>query len=216
MNIKVQGGQVLSGEIYPSGSKNSAVHILPATLLLDEKVVLENIPDIKDVSTIITVLQKLGGKVDWDKEKKIIEIDNSSINFQALSEEDLGKIKASALLWGGLLGRFGKVDFSQLPGGCTLGIRPFEPFYKSFRDLGVIIKESEKGVVMDATKAKAGNLWLTEMSVSVTSTLVMLSATFRGKTTITGAASEPQVQDLCNFLVTGGAKIKGIGTNVLE
>src|SRR3990167_818104 len=128
----------------------------------------------------------------------------------------MGSMKASSLLWGGLLGRFKMVDFSQLPGGCTLGIRPFEPFYKSFRDLGVIIKESEKGVVMDATKAKAGNLWLTEMSVSVTSTLVMLSTTFRGKTTITGAASEPQVQDLCNFLVTGGAKIKGIGTNVLE
>jgi len=207
---------VLSGEIYPSGSKNSAVHILPATLLLDEKVVLENIPDIKDVSTIITVLQKLGGKVDWDKEKKIIEIDNSSINFQALSEEDLGKIKASALLWGGLLGRFGKVDFSQLPGGCTLGIRPFEPFYKSFRDLGISVKETDKGVIMDATHATSASIWLTEMAVSVTSTLVMIATTLKGRTVLTGVASEPQVQDLCNFLVLAGADIKGIGTSVLE
>ena len=168
MNIRIQGKQILTGEIYPSGSKNSAVHIIPSTLLFDEKITLENIPNISDVSKLVNVLEKLGSKISWDTNANILEIDNSEINFQKLVEEDMGSMKASSLLWGGLLGRFKMVDFSQLPGGCTLGIRPFEPFYKSFRDLGVIIKESEKGVVMDATKAKAGNLWLTEMSVSVT------------------------------------------------
>ncbi|KKQ43301.1 MAG: EpsP synthase (3-phosphoshikimate 1-carboxyvinyltransferase), UDP-N-acetylglucosamine 1-carboxyvinyltransferase [Microgenomates group bacterium GW2011_GWC1_37_8] len=216
MNIKVSGKQVLSGEIYPSGSKNSAVHILAATLLFHEPVTIENIPDIKDVEKIVATLMKLGSIINWDKEKKEISIDNSSINFLKISEEDLGNMKASSLLWGGLLGRFRKVDFSELPGGCTLGIRPFEPFYKSFRDFGINVKETVKGVVMDASSAKASKIWLTEMAVSVTSTLVMISVTIKGKTRLTGVASEPQIQDLCNFLVKGGAKISGIGTNVLE
>lgn len=216
MNVKVKGPQVLNGEIYPSGSKNSAVHVIPATLLFDEKLILENIPNIKDVSVLVGVLEKLGSKINWDTVNNTLEIDNSSITYQNLTEEDLGSMKASSLLWGGLLGRFKKVDFSQLPGGCTLGIRPFEPFYKSFRDLGVKVKETEKGVIMDASKAKAGNVWLTEMAVSVTSTLIMLAVTFKGKTTLIGVASEPQVQDLCNFLAKGGAHIEGIGTNVLR
>lgn len=216
MNIQVQGGQILTGEITPSGSKNSAVHILPATLLFTEKVTLENIPDIKDVTTITSILSKLGSKIVWDKQSKTMELDNSKLDFLALTEDDLGKIKASALLWGGLLGRFGKVDFSQLPGGCTLGIRPFEPFYKAFRDLGISVKETTKGVIMDSAKAQATTLWLTEMAVSVTSTLVMIASALKGTTTIIGAASEPQIQDLCTFLTKAGASIKGVGTSVLE
>ncbi|KKQ52565.1 hypothetical protein A2865_01700 [Candidatus Woesebacteria bacterium RIFCSPHIGHO2_01_FULL_39_17] len=216
MNIKVRGGQVLSGEIYPSGSKNSAVHILPATLLFEEKVTLQNIPDISDVDKLVHILKKLGGKIAWDKVRKTMILDNSSMDFHSLSEEDLGDMKASALMWGGLLGRFRKVDFSELPGGCTLGIRPFEPFYKTFRDLSIVVKEVDDGVVMDATSAVATNVWLTEMAVSVTSTLVMIAVTLKGKTGLNGVASEPQVQDLCNFLVKAGADIKGVGTNVLE
>ncbi len=216
MNIKVQGGQVLSGEIFPSGSKNSALHVLASTLLFEQKVILENVPDIKDVATIISVIQKMGGKIIWNTEKKTIEVDNSELNYLSLKEDDLGKIKASALLWGGFIGRFRKVDFSQLPGGCTLGIRPFEPFYKSFRDLGVSVKETDKGVIMDATHAKPKTIWLTEMAVSVTSTLIMIAVSLKGKSILIGAASEPQIQDLCNFLVKAGANIKGVGTSVVE
>jgi len=215
MDIKVEGGQVLAGTITPSGSKNSAVHILPSTILFDRPITLENIPDIKDVETILSVIKKLGGRVEWDRGTNKVTIDNKDISFQKLGEEDLGKIKASALLWGGLLGRFKKVDFGQLPGGCTLGIRPFEPFYKSFRDLNIKIEERENGVYMDAGEARAADLWLTEMSVSVTSALVMVATSLSGKTTIMGAASEPQVQDLCTFLNKGGAKISGIGSGHL-
>lgn len=206
----------MAGEVYPSGSKNSAVHIIPSTLLINGKVRLENIPNIQDVGKLVSVLEKLGSKINWDTNANILEIDNTAISFQKLSEEDMGSMKASSLLWGGLLGRCKKVDFSKLPGGCTLGIRPFESFYKSFRDLGVKVTETGKGVIMDATQAKAGNIWLTEMAVSVTSTLVMLATTFKGETTLVGAAGEPQVQDLCNFLVKAGAHIEGIGTNVLK
>ncbi|KKQ37169.1 MAG: EPSP synthase (3-phosphoshikimate 1-carboxyvinyltransferase) superfamily [Candidatus Woesebacteria bacterium GW2011_GWA1_37_7] len=215
MNVKVKGEQVLSGEIYPSGSKNSAVHIIPSTLLFDKPVTLKNIPNITDVSRLVVILEKLGSKIDWNQNESILHIDNSHISFERLNEEDLGKMKASALLWGGLLGRFKKVDFTELPGGCTLGIRPFEPFYKSFRDLGIKITETEKGVIMDASSAKSGFIWMTEMAVSVTSTLVMIASTLKGSTKIVGAASEPQVQDLCNFLNKAGAKITGVGTSTL-
>ena len=216
MNIKVQGGQILTGEVYPSGSKNSAVHILPATMLIAGKVTLKNIPDISDVNKLVRILEKLGSVINWDKKEKVLTLDNTNLSFKSLEEKDLGEMKASALMWGGLLGRFKKVDFSELPGGCTLGIRPFEPFYKSFRDLGIVVKETDSGVVMDATNSNPTDIWLTEMAVSVTSTLVMIAVALKGKTKLTGVASEPQVQDLCNFLVKAGATIKGIGTNVLE
>src|SRR3989344_8244217 len=148
MNIKVKGGQVLSGEITPSGSKNSAVHLIPATLLFKDKVVLNNVPDITDVERLVKILQKLGSKIVWNKENMEIEIDNSDINFNKMTKEDLGNMKGTSLLWGALLSRFGKVDFEQLPGGCTLGFRPLEPIYKVFRDLGVTVKENNGGVVM--------------------------------------------------------------------
>src|SRR5690606_38599356 len=109
MDIKVKGNQVLSGEIHPSGSKNSAVHILPATLLFEEKVTLKNIPDIRDVDKLVGILEKLGGKVAWNKESSTMEIDNSKVTFKKLTSEDVGNMKGSALTWGGLLGRFKKV-----------------------------------------------------------------------------------------------------------
>ncbi|KKR28022.1 MAG: EPSP synthase (3-phosphoshikimate 1-carboxyvinyltransferase) superfamily [Candidatus Woesebacteria bacterium GW2011_GWA1_39_8] len=213
MNIRVQGNQKLQGEITPSGSKNSAVHIIPATLLFHAPVVLENIPDIRDVESLVNTLKVMGSNISWDKQSGKLAVDNSKINFLKLQQEDLNKMKASSLLWGGLLGRFKKVDFGELPGGCTLGIRPFEPFYKSFREFGIKVTETQKGVVMDASAAKATDMWLTEMAVSVTSTLIMIATSLEGTTKLTGVASEPQVQDLCNFLVQAGAKITGIGTN---
>ncbi|QQS38571.1 UDP-N-acetylglucosamine 1-carboxyvinyltransferase [Candidatus Woesebacteria bacterium] len=216
MDIKVQGGQVLSGEIFPSGSKNSAVHILPSTLLFRAKVVLENIPDISDVYKLISILEKLGSKISWNKDKKEMSIDNTHVTFSKLTSEDVGNMKGSALVWGGLLGRFKKVDMRDLPGGCTLGIRPIEPFLKAFRDLGILVTESSKGIVMDAKNAGSRNIWMTEQAVSVTSTLVMIAVTLKGTTRITGAACEPQIQDLCNFLNKAGAKIIGVGSNILE
>ncbi len=216
MDIKIKGKQVLSGEITPSGSKNSAVHILPATLLFTKPLTLQNIPDIKDVHRLVHMIEKLGGKITWDKDSCEMKIDNSSLSFNELTSEDVGNMKGSALMWGGLLGRFKKVDMRDLPGGCTLGIRPIEPFLKAFRDMGVYIEEQENGIVMDATNAGSGDIWMTEQAVSVTSTLIMLSVSLPGVTRITGAAGEPQVQDLCNLLNKAGAKITGVGSSVLE
>ncbi len=216
MNIKVKGGQVLEGEVTPSGSKNSAVHLIPCTLLFREKVIFENVPEITDVERLVGILQKIGSKVFWDKQKCTLEIDNSNISFRSMTEDDLGNMKGVSLLWGALLSRFGKVDFRNLPGGCTLGLRPLEPIYKVFRDLGVTVTQKDGGVLMSSQKAKAGEVWLTEMSPTATTNLIMLAISLSGKTRIIGAASEPQVQDVCNFLNKAGAKINGIGSSILE
>lgn len=216
MNIKVQGGQVLSGEVYPSGSKNSAVHVIPSTLLIKGKTILKNVPDISDVERLVKIMQKLGSVINWDKEKDILEIDNTHLSFDQLTHEDLGNMKGVSLLWGGLLSRFEKVDFEELPGGCTLGLRSLEPIYKVFKDFGVDIVETEKGVKMYLSQKDTNEIWLTEMSPTATTNLVMLAVSRRGKTRLVGVASEPQCQDVCNFLRSCGAKITGIGSSILE
>lgn len=216
MNIEVKGKQVLSGEICPSGSKNSAVALIPATILFDKKVVLENIPDITDVDKLVAIMRKFGSKIVWDKKKKVMEIDNSKLSFKKLDKEDLGNMRGTSLLWGPMLARFKKINFNELPGGCTLGFRPFGAHYRAFRDLGVKVKETNHRVGMDASEAKPTEIWLTQMSPTATENVVMLATGLKGRTRIIGAASEPQVQDLCNFLIKCGAKIRGVGSNLLE
>ncbi len=216
MHIRVESKQVLSGEIYPSGSKNSAVALIPATILFDKKVILENIPDITDVERLIAIMKKLGSKISWNREKKVMEVDNSKLSFESLDYEDMGNMRGASLLWGPMLARFGKVSFNDLPGGCTLGFRTLSPHYQAFRDLGVKVEETSRSVTMDATKSNAAEILLTEMSPTATENVIMLATGLKGETRIIGAASEPQVQDLCNFLVKCGAKITGIGSNTLE
>jgi UDP-N-acetylglucosamine 1-carboxyvinyltransferase len=219
MDIKIKGGQVLSGEIMPSGSKNSAVHLLPSTLLFNKPVNFENVPDITDVSKLIEIIKEFGGIVNWDKEKKLLFIDNSKLKYKKLDKSKIGNMRGTSILWGGLLARFGKVDFDDLPGGCTLGVRPFEPIYKIFREFGIDVEESSRGVHMKVPSAgmdKDREVWLTEMSPTATTNLIILASSLTSKTKIIGASSEPQVQDVCNFLVKGGVKISGIGSSTLE
>jgi UDP-N-acetylglucosamine 1-carboxyvinyltransferase len=216
MNIKVNGGQVLSGEIYPSGSKNSAVALLPASVLFDSEVVFENIPEITDVQKIADILMKLGSKITWNKNKKTMVIDNSELSFEKMERQEVGSMRGASLLWGPMLARFGKVFFNDIPIGCTLGVRPLDPQYKAFRDLGVIVEATSTSVNMDARKIKSKEVWLDEMSPTATENIIMLSTSIEGTTKIVGAASEPQVQDLCEFLISCGARITGVGSSVLE
>lgn len=215
MDIKIQGGQVLSGEITPSGSKNSAVAIIPASILFDKPLTLKNIPNITDVERLVSILEKLGSKITWNKEKQSLYVDNSKLSYSSVSKENVGSMRGTSLLWGPMLARFGKVSFEELPGGCTLGIRPLGPHYDAFKALGVDIRLTLQSVSMDAKTAKSGAVWLTEMSPTVTENAIMLACQLKGTTTIIGAASEPQVQDLCQFLIQAGAKIKGVGSSAL-
>lgn len=215
MNIRVVGGQKLSGEIIPSGSKNSALALLTASILFDESITLNNIPTLSDVQIVVDVLEKLGSSVAWDKEKHTIHIDNSRLEFRRFSKADLGDMKGTAMLWGSMLGRFGKSDFEELPGGCTLGARPVDTHFIALRDLGVKISESPTGITMESGQAQAAEVWMAELSPTATANVIMFSTALRGTTKIIGAASELSVQDLCNFLNSAGANISGVGTNTL-
>jgi UDP-N-acetylglucosamine 1-carboxyvinyltransferase len=215
MDIKVKGGQVLNGEIYPSGSKNSAVAILPATIMFDKPLTLKNVPDITDVIKLVSIMEKLGSRVDWNRQKKEMKIDNSKLSFDKVEEEDWNKMRGTSLLWGPMLTRFGRLTFGGLPGGCTLGYRTLAPHYNAFRALGVKIEDSDKGIKMDAHLKHSNEFWLTEMSPTATENAVMLAIGIPGITKIVGAASEPQVQDLCQFLNSAGAKIQGVGSSIL-
>ncbi len=216
MNLRVYGGTALSGEITPSGSKNAIVALLPSTLLFDKPVTFTNVPDITDVGRLVKVLTALGGKVDWNKAEKKMVIDNSNVSMKGLGKEEVGNMRGTALLWGPMLARFRSVAFDELPGGCTLGVRPLNPHYDAFEKLGVKVDASFKSTKMDAANARSADFWLTEMSPTVTENVIMFATSLPGKTRITGAASEPNVQDLCVFLNKCGADIKGVGSSILE
>ncbi len=216
MDIRIKGGQILRGEITPSGMKNSAVCLIPASILFDSAVSFENVPEITDVQRLLNILGKMGSKISWNREKKTLVLDNSNLSLKRLDKSDLGNMRGTSLLWGPMLRRFGRVEFEDLPGGCTLGFRTLYPHYHAFEMMGVKIKKKLNGVVMDARNTKPASVWLSEVSPTATENVIMLAVGLPGKTKIVGAASEPQVQDLCNFLKACGAKIKGIGSNILE
>lgn len=216
MDLIVKGGQTLSGELTPSGSKNAAVALIPASILFDEPITLTNVPEITDVVRLVKIIEALGGKINWDKLKKTLTIDNKNLNAKGLGREELGNMRGTALLWGPMLARFGEVSFEELPGGCTLGIRPLNPHYDAFSKLGVSVKTTAKSTQMDANNAAPSDFWLTEMSPTVTENVIMLAVALNGVTRVTGVASEPNVQDLCNFLIAAGADIRGVGSSVVE
>jgi len=216
MDIKVVGGQKLHGVITPSGSKNSVVALLPSTILFDKPVTFTNIPDITDVQKLYSILMLLGSKINWNKADRSMLIDNSSLSFEKVDSKTVGTMRGMSLLWGPMLARFKKVAFNDLPVGCTLGIRSLDPQYEAFRDLGVKVRETATSVEMDAKSAKAGNVWLEEMSPTATENVIMLATSLKGVTRVIGAASEPQVQNLCEFLIDSGAAISGVGSSILE
>ena len=215
MDIRIVGGQKLSGKITPSGSKNSAVSIIPASIMFDKPVTLANVPDITDVAKLVGILEKLGSKIIWDRSKSTLQIDNSGLSFDRVTKEDWSTMRGTSLLWGPMLARFNKVEFSGLPGGCTLGFRTLSPHFKAFQDLGVSVRENRDGILMDAKNSAAGKIWLREMSPTATENAIMYAVSLSGETQIMGAASEPQVQDLCLFLRNAGADISGIGSSVV-
>jgi len=218
MNIKVVGGQTLAGQITPSGSKNAAVALIPSSLLFDKPLPLKNVPDITDVSRLVDILQSLGSRITWDKPSSTMTIDNSQVKFDPIDPSDVKSakgIRGTTLLWGPLLARFHKAESSEQPAGCTLGARPIDPHYLAFMELGVKVVTSNNHVTLDSSQAKAGQVWLTETSPTATENIVSFAVTLPGTTTIIHAATEPNVQQLCVFLNSCGAKISGIGSSVL-
>lgn len=214
----IEGGHPLSGEITPQGAKNEALQILCAVLLTDEPVIVHNVPDIVDIRRLIKILSSIGVEVT--------PLGGSSIQFQA-SQIDLefmktkdyvklsGKIRASIMTIGPLLGRFG-VAYASAPGGDKIGRRPLTTHFEGFEKLGATMSH-HKGMIykLKAAPLKGCYMLLNEASVTGTANLVMAAVLAKGTTTIFNAACEPYLLQLCRMLNRMGAKISGLGSNLL-
>lgn len=211
-DLIVKGGNKLKGEITPAGNKNAALPILCATLLTDETVTLRNFPDLLDVHKLVDLLISLGSKIDWDKENKVIQINNSNLR-QDFGEEGfpLG-MRGAVLLLGPLAVRMDQIEVKTEIGGCTLGIRELDPHIEILRSLGAKIKINKHLTVDTSSGLSGGSIWLDYMSVTTTENFIMAASRTKGTSELTNAASEPHVQDLCKFLLQMGAKIEGVGS----
>lgn len=220
--FEIIGGKKLKGSIDVKGSKNATTPILAACLLTREKCTISNIPLIEDVFRMIEIIESLGAEVSW-KGKRKIEIKSENINASKLDLVAVKRLRSSILLLGALSGRMDNFRIPY-PGGCVIGARPLDTHFDALSKMGVktIEKEIEingkKGgcYFVDASGRKNTDIVLKEFSVTGTENAMMLAASIPGKTTIKIAAAEPHVEDLANFLVKMGAKIKGIGTHTLE
>ena len=215
-DLLVRGGNSLSGEITPAGNKNSALPILCATLLTNEDITIRNFPDLTDVNKLIELMVSMGSKVDWDRDKCILQINNSEFQNEFGQEGFPMGMRGAVLLLGSLVTRMKEIEVHKEIRGCSLGIRELDPHIEVIKGLGAEITDG-KSLKIDVKHGLKGNfLWQDYMSVTTTENFVMAASKAEGTSTMVNAASEPHVQDLCNFLVSMGAKIEGIGSSTLK
>jgi UDP-N-acetylglucosamine 1-carboxyvinyltransferase len=207
----IEGGRPLRGTVRAAGNKNAALPILAGCLLTDEPVHLANVPRIRDVETMMALLRNLGADADWtgDNDVRVHAADVAS----EVDERLASHIRASFLLAGPLLARNARVSVPP-PGGDVIGRRRLDPHIHAFAELGATVEVGERYELAGALRGT--HIHLDEPSVMGTENTIMAAALAPGETMISNAASEPHVQDLCRFLVTLGARITGIGSNVLH
>lgn len=210
----IQGGVPLSGEVTAAGNKNAALPILAACLLTEEEVVIGNVPRIRDTEAQITLLAKLGVDVEWT-EANTVKLCAASVTDTTLDEDLSAAIRASFLMAGPLLARFGEVNMPP-PGGDFIGRRRLDAHLDAFRELGARVG-GQRWIELTAPPGglRATEIFMDEPSVMGTENALMAAALTPGETTISNAASEPHVQDLARLLVKMGAPISGIGSNVM-
>ena len=212
----VRGGRPLFGEVRISGAKNAAVAIIPAALLVDGVVRIENVPQISDVTVLLKILEQLGANVRFMNPTDV-EIDCTQIHTTHVPQELAHKLRASYYLIGALLGRFGSAEVS-MPGGCNFGgVRPIDQHVKGFAAMGATVREGDY-IVANASggRMKGANIYLDVVSVGATMNIMMAAALADGTTVIENAAKEPHIVDLANFLNLMGANIKGAGTDTIR
>ena len=215
MNIlKVQGGKELEGRVKISGAKNSAVALLPATLLCDESVNLLNVPDISDTVALFDILSYLGAKITSLGEESY-KIDVSNIENKTITDEMSNKLRASYYFMGALLGKYKKAVVSY-PGGCSIGSRPIDLHLKGFESLGAKIKYEENNIIISAKELKGSNIYLDFASVGATINIMLAAVKAEGTTIIDNAAREPEIVNIAMFLNSMGAKITGAGTSTIR
>ncbi|TAG59320.1 MAG: UDP-N-acetylglucosamine 1-carboxyvinyltransferase [Cytophagales bacterium] len=219
-SFEVKGGFSLKGDIYPQGAKNEALEVLCAPLLTSEPVIIRNIPQIRDVLKLIELLQDLGVKVEKLNDNDY-KFEASNVNLAYLETEDFkqkgGALRGSVMIMGPLLGRFGKAKMPK-PGGDKIGRRRMDTHFIGFERLGAKFNydTSNSFFEIDATSLKGCYMLLDEASVTGTANIVLAAVLAEGLTTIYNAACEPYLQQLCSMLNRMGAKIEGIGSNLLK
>ncbi len=210
----IKGGNPLVGEVEIGGAKNAALAILAASIMTDETVTIENIPDVRDVSVLLQAMEAIGVMIEH-VDRNTLKINGSSIHSLSIDKEYIKKIRASYYLLGALLGKYKRAEVA-LPGGCNIGSRPIDQHIKGFRALGAEVKIVHGLIQTEADKLIGSHIYLDVVTVGATINIMMAAAMAEGKTIIENAAKEPHVVDVANFLNSMGANIKGAGTDIIR
>ena len=210
---KINGQKRLQGTIKVSGAKNSAVALIPASILANSAVTIEGLPEISDVWTLKELLEEIGGEVTI--EDGTMNIDPSKMQDMPLPNGNVKKLRASYYLMGAMLGRFKKAVIG-LPGGCFLGPRPIDQHIKGFEALGAKVTNEHGAIYLRADELRGAKIYLDVVSVGATINIMLAAVMAKGQTTIENAAKEPEIIDVATLLSNMGAKIKGAGTNVIR
>jgi UDP-N-acetylglucosamine 1-carboxyvinyltransferase len=213
VHFRIQGPARLSGRFRPAGNKNAALPILAGTLLADEPIVLENVPEIRDVLAMTELIAALGAEISRE-EQGVWRVDPRSITERALDRELAGRIRASILLAGPLLARFGEVMLPP-PGGDVIGRRRLDTHFLALGRLGARVEAGDR-YELRARVLRGTDIFLDEPSVTATENALLAAVRAEGETVLRNAACEPHVQDLCQFLQGLGAEIEGVGTRNLR
>lgn len=211
--LEITGNRELSGTIRISGAKNSAVAIIPASILANGKVTICNVPEISDTDALSEILEYLGAKIDRKTES--IVIDPTGIINKEIPESISKKLRASYYFMGALLGKYKKVEM-YFPGGCSIGTRPINLHLKGFEALGAKVIEDNNKYIITADELKGANIYLDVASVGATINIILASVYAKGTTVIDNAAKEPEITNLATFLNNMGAKITGAGTSQIK
>nr|WP_308625350.1 UDP-N-acetylglucosamine 1-carboxyvinyltransferase [uncultured Eisenbergiella sp.] len=210
----VEGGNPLVGEVEIGGAKNAALAILAASVMTDETVLIENMPDVRDTNILLQAMQSIGVIVER-VDRHTVKVNASHIHELVIEDDFIKKIRASYYLLGALLGKYNKAEVA-LPGGCNIGSRPIDQHIKGFKALGADVRIEHGLIITEAPKLKGSHVYMDVVSVGATINVMMAAAMADGMTIIENAAKEPHVVDLANFLNSMGANVKGAGTDVIR
>ena len=208
----IKGGNPLVGEVDIAGAKNAALAILSAAIMTDETILIENLPDVRDINVLLEAISEIGAQVERI-DKSTVKINGSTIGNLSVDYEFIKKIRASYYLLGALLGKYKHAEV-PLPGGCNIGSRPIDQHLKGFRALGADVDICHGAIVAKAENLHGSHIFLDVVSVGATINIMMAASMAAGRTIIENAAREPHVVDVANFLNSMGANIKGAGTDV--
>ena len=210
----MKGGNPLAGEVTIGGAKNAALGILAASIMTDEDVLIENLPDVRDINVLLEAIQEIGAHVERI-DRHTVRINAKEIQEVSVDDEYIRKIRASYYFIGALLGKYKSAQV-PLPGGCNIGSRPIDLHIKGFRALGAKVEIERGAVLAHAIDLVGSHIYLDKVSVGATINIMMAAVLAEGQTIMENVAKEPHVVDVANFLNSMGANIKGAGTDVIR